>query len=140
MSENYLEIHLFWAGKGTCCNPVQGYYGPSISAISVVSGNIFEGQIFYKFFIVQEVLKIVIPFSDFEPSVTGIPPNPPSKKNNSGLIVGVVVSVGVVSIILICAILYLQRKASSVNEDEGNAYALHSVICKPSDCTTFYIK
>lgn len=42
VSENYLEIHLFWAGKGTCCNPIQGYYGPSISALSVVSGNIFE--------------------------------------------------------------------------------------------------
>ena len=39
VSENYLEIHLFWAGKGTCCIPVQGYYGPSISALSVVSGN-----------------------------------------------------------------------------------------------------
>ncbi|KAK2968129.1 hypothetical protein RJ640_001151 [Escallonia rubra] len=34
VSKNYLEIHLFWAGKGTCCIPVQGTYGPSISAIS----------------------------------------------------------------------------------------------------------
>ncbi|KAK4594663.1 hypothetical protein RGQ29_018381 [Quercus rubra] len=34
VSENYLEIHLFWAGKGTCCVPAQGTYGPSISAIS----------------------------------------------------------------------------------------------------------
>lgn len=41
VSENYLEIHLFWAGKGTCCVPVQGTYGPSISAISAVSGNRF---------------------------------------------------------------------------------------------------
>ncbi|XVF19056.1 hypothetical protein REPUB_Repub11eG0077500 [Reevesia pubescens] len=32
--ENYLEIHLFWAGKGTCCMPSRGTYGPSISAIS----------------------------------------------------------------------------------------------------------
>lgn len=37
--ENYIEIHLFWAGKGTCCIPYDGYYGPSISALSVVSGN-----------------------------------------------------------------------------------------------------
>ncbi|XWS18736.1 hypothetical protein CRYUN_Cryun32bG0070400 [Craigia yunnanensis] len=36
VTENYLEIHLFWAGKGTCCMPETGYYGPSISAISVV--------------------------------------------------------------------------------------------------------
>ncbi|GLT51805.1 hypothetical protein SLA2020_251870 [Shorea laevis] len=37
VSENHLEIHLLWAGKGTCCIPQAGYYGPSISAISVVS-------------------------------------------------------------------------------------------------------
>ena len=36
VTENHLEIHLFWAGKGTCCTPEQGYYGPSISAINVV--------------------------------------------------------------------------------------------------------
>ncbi|KMT10538.1 hypothetical protein BVRB_5g116620 [Beta vulgaris subsp. vulgaris] len=35
VTENYLEIHLFWAGKGTCCIPFQGTYGPSISALSV---------------------------------------------------------------------------------------------------------
>ncbi|CAH2061021.1 unnamed protein product, partial [Thlaspi arvense] len=34
VSENYLEIHLFWAGKGTCCIPFQGTYGPLVSAIS----------------------------------------------------------------------------------------------------------
>ncbi|KAF7849729.1 hypothetical protein BT93_L0343 [Corymbia citriodora subsp. variegata] len=33
--ENFVEIHLFWAGKGTCCVPSQGTYGPSISAIHV---------------------------------------------------------------------------------------------------------
>uniref|UniRef100_A0A0E0AS10 non-specific serine/threonine protein kinase n=1 Tax=Oryza glumipatula TaxID=40148 RepID=A0A0E0AS10_9ORYZ len=35
VSKNFLEIHLFWAGKGTCCIPIQGYYGPLISALSV---------------------------------------------------------------------------------------------------------
>jgi hypothetical protein len=42
VSENYLEIHLFWAGKGTCCTPVIGYYGPLISAIHVASGNVYD--------------------------------------------------------------------------------------------------
>ncbi|XVF39988.1 hypothetical protein PTKIN_Ptkin01aG0077300 [Pterospermum kingtungense] len=39
VTDNYLEIHLFWAGKGTCCfqESIPGNYGPSISAISVVS-------------------------------------------------------------------------------------------------------
>ncbi|KAI8539518.1 hypothetical protein RHMOL_Rhmol09G0189200 [Rhododendron molle] len=36
VSNNYLEIHLFWAGKGTCCIPDLGTYGPSISAIRAV--------------------------------------------------------------------------------------------------------
>lgn len=35
VTQNYLEIHLFWAGKGTCCIPEEGNYGPSISALSV---------------------------------------------------------------------------------------------------------
>lgn len=39
VSENYLEIHLFWAGKGTCCIPNQGVYGPLISAVSATPGN-----------------------------------------------------------------------------------------------------
>lgn len=40
VSQNYLEIHLFWAGKGTCCIPQQGSYGPIISAISVTPGKL----------------------------------------------------------------------------------------------------
>ncbi|KAF8408677.1 hypothetical protein HHK36_004740 [Tetracentron sinense] len=64
VSENYLEIHLLWAGKGTCCIPEQGYYGPSISAINVVS--------------------------DFQPTVRGLPPTTASrKKNKTGLIVSI---------------------------------------------------
>ncbi|CAA6669871.1 unnamed protein product [Spirodela intermedia] len=35
VTDNFLEVHFFWAGKGTCCIPTQGYYGPAISAISV---------------------------------------------------------------------------------------------------------
>ncbi|GLT51793.1 hypothetical protein SLA2020_251770 [Shorea laevis] len=40
VTENHLEIHLFWAGKGTRGMPTSslvGNYGPSISAINVVS-------------------------------------------------------------------------------------------------------
>lgn len=40
VSENFLEIHFYWAGKGTCCIPINGVYGPSISAISVTPGKI----------------------------------------------------------------------------------------------------
>lgn len=30
-----LEIHLYWAGKGTTAIPYRGVYGPLISAITV---------------------------------------------------------------------------------------------------------
>ncbi|KAK6932000.1 Protein kinase domain [Dillenia turbinata] len=36
VTQNYLEIHLFWGGKGTCCIPNEDHYGPLISALSVV--------------------------------------------------------------------------------------------------------
>ncbi|KAL4597660.1 hypothetical protein ACB092_11G004700 [Castanea dentata] len=67
VSENYLEIHLFWAGKGTCCVPARGTYGPSISAISATP--------------------------EFTPTVSNSPPS--SNKNRTGLIVGLIVGVGV---------------------------------------------
>lgn len=39
VSNNILDIHFFWAGKGTCCIP-NGYedYGPLVSAVHVYSG------------------------------------------------------------------------------------------------------
>ncbi|KAM3701037.1 hypothetical protein ACJW31_05G142900 [Castanea mollissima] len=92
MSENYLEIHLFCAGKGTCCIPVQGHYGPLISAIHVVS--------------------------DFVSNVTGIPPSNRGKKNRLGLIVGISVPLGIVSLIFIFAVFYMKRKPQHNNEDE----------------------
>ncbi|KAM4112467.1 hypothetical protein ACJW30_05G142200 [Castanea mollissima] len=92
VSENYLEIHLFWAGKGTCCIPVRGRYGPLISAIHVVS--------------------------DFVSNVTGIPPSNQGKKSRLGLIVGIAVPVGVVSLIFIFAVFYMKRKPQHNNEDE----------------------
>ncbi|KAG2689601.1 hypothetical protein I3760_09G146500 [Carya illinoinensis] len=92
VSENYLEVHLFWAGKGTCCIPVQGYYGPMISALRAVS--------------------------DFQPTVSGIPPRTSEGKNRTGLVVGIAVSVGVVSSILIVAVCFMKRKSDSNEEEE----------------------
>ncbi|CAN6683947.1 unnamed protein product [Malus baccata var. baccata] len=80
VSENYLEIHLFWAGKGTCCIPDDGDYGPLIAAVHAAS--------------------------DF------------TKKSKTGLIVGIVVPVGVASLLLIFAILYMRRKKSEKEDDE----------------------
>ncbi|KAL4179672.1 hypothetical protein AMTRI_Chr13g121250 [Amborella trichopoda] len=35
VTNNVLEIHFFWAGKGTCCIPFQGTYGPLVSAMRI---------------------------------------------------------------------------------------------------------
>nr|GLL46977.1 probable LRR receptor-like serine/threonine-protein kinase At1g56140 [Ipomoea trifida] len=35
VTNNVLDIHFFWAGKGTCCIPVQSTFGPIVSAIHV---------------------------------------------------------------------------------------------------------
>ncbi|XXG68675.1 hypothetical protein AAC387_Pa06g1706 [Persea americana] len=84
VSENHLEIHLFWAGKGTCCIPVQGTYGPSISAISVTP--------------------------DFTPTVSNRPPTTTSsKKNKTGLAVWIAVPVGVLCLISVFVILIVRR-------------------------------
>ncbi|KAK0596238.1 hypothetical protein LWI29_013994 [Acer saccharum] len=91
VSENYLEIHLFWAGKGTCCIPAQGTYGPSISAISAIP--------------------------NFIPSVSNIPPTSP-KKNRTGLIAGIVVGVGLLSLLSIIAILWIVRRRNRPRDDD----------------------
>ncbi|GMY38749.1 probable LRR receptor-like serine/threonine-protein kinase At1g56130 [Fagus crenata] len=92
VSENYLEIHLFWAGKGTCCIPEDGYYGPLISAIHVAS--------------------------DFVSTVPGILPSTPGEKSKLGLIVGIAVPIGVVTLILIFAVFYMKRRSLLHDEDE----------------------
>ena len=136
VSENYLEIHLFWAGKGTCCVPIQGYYGPLISAIHVVSGNVYD--MIYELIcdvfdmIIFCLLLIINTYSDFVSNVTGIPPSNRGKKSRLGLIVGIAVPVGVVSLIFIFAVFYMKRKPQHNNEDGKNITAVVVVPVKYS--------
>ncbi|KAH7545624.1 hypothetical protein FEM48_Zijuj01G0113200 [Ziziphus jujuba var. spinosa] len=75
VTENYLDIHLFWAGKGTCCIPSQGYYGPLISTVRAAP--------------------------DFTPTVSGLPPTiVKGRKNRTGLVVGIAVPVGILGFML----------------------------------------
>eukprot|EP00257_Ricinus_communis_P020286 XP_015579484.1 probable LRR receptor-like serine/threonine-protein kinase At1g56140 isoform X1 [Ricinus communis] len=90
VTENHLEIHLFWAGMGTCCTPIQGNYGPIISAVNVVPA--------------------------FRPTVSGIPPNT-RKKSSTELIVGIAVSAGVLTFILIFVMFYVKVKAGKLDEE-----------------------
>ncbi|KFK35535.1 hypothetical protein AALP_AA4G003200 [Arabis alpina] len=90
VSENYLEIHLFWAGKGTCCIPIQGAYGPIISAVSAKP--------------------------DFTPTVSN---RPPSKgKNRTGAIVGVIVGIGLLSIFAGVVIFIIRKRRKQYTDDE----------------------
>ncbi|KAJ0081516.1 hypothetical protein Patl1_11700 [Pistacia atlantica] len=85
VSDNHLEIHLFWAGKGTCCVPAAGSYGPLISALSVTPG--------------------FPPTVDIEQTV-----NIERKKNQTGLIVGIAVTLAILGFILIFLVFYTRMK------------------------------
>ncbi|XP_020082371.1 probable LRR receptor-like serine/threonine-protein kinase At1g53430 [Ananas comosus] len=43
VTDNTLEIHFYWAGKGTTAIPERGVYGPLISAISVTRSHHHKG-------------------------------------------------------------------------------------------------
>ncbi|KAL3503739.1 hypothetical protein ACH5RR_038188 [Cinchona calisaya] len=93
VSENYLEVHLFWAGKGTCCVPNQGAYGPFISAISATP--------------------------DFKPSVNNIPPTRKDKK--TGLILGIVLPIGIAIFLAVFSVSYFiqrRRRQQAFQEEE----------------------
>ncbi|XP_062115773.1 probable LRR receptor-like serine/threonine-protein kinase At1g56140 isoform X3 [Humulus lupulus] len=91
VSQNFLEVHLFWAGKGTCCIPAQGTYGPSIAAISATP--------------------------NFTPTVSN--KSPSTKKNHTGLIVGIVVGFAVLSVLCVLVAIYIaqRRKRAQMNEE-----------------------
>ncbi|EFH70820.1 leucine-rich repeat family protein [Arabidopsis lyrata subsp. lyrata] len=90
VSENHLEVHLFWAGKGTCCIPIQGAYGPLISAVSATP--------------------------DFTPTVANRPPS--KEKNMTGTIVGVIVAVGLLSILAGVVIFIILKSRKPYTDDE----------------------
>lgn len=39
VTNTVMDIHFYWAGKGTCCIPFQSTFGPLVSAIHVSSGS-----------------------------------------------------------------------------------------------------
>ncbi|XP_033128670.1 probable LRR receptor-like serine/threonine-protein kinase At1g56140 [Brassica rapa] len=89
VSENYLEIHLFWAGKGTAGVPIMGTYGPLITSVSAKP--------------------------DFRPTVGNMPPS--KEKYSTGTIVGVIVGLGLVSIIAGVAIFMIRKRNKRYTDD-----------------------
>ncbi|XP_040382722.1 probable LRR receptor-like serine/threonine-protein kinase At1g56130 isoform X2 [Oryza brachyantha] len=93
VSKNFLEIHLFWAGKGTCCIPSQGYYGPMISALSVTP--------------------------NFIPTVrNGVP----KKKSKAGTIAGAVIGASFFGLALVVGIFMLLRKRRRTAQQKEELY------------------
>ncbi|KAK1304501.1 putative LRR receptor-like serine/threonine-protein kinase [Acorus calamus] len=93
---NFLEIHLFWAGKGTCCIPYQGLHGPMISAISASP-------------------------QDFKGTVSNVPPTTPStKKAKTSLVIGIIVPIGILALVLLFGVFMWRRKQRRLRtaEDE----------------------
>ncbi|PQQ00321.1 uncharacterized protein Pyn_14583 [Prunus yedoensis var. nudiflora] len=91
VSENYLDIHLFWAGKGTCCIPEQGDYGPLISAVHAAS--------------------------DFTPTVSAST-NYSRKEEQDWVDSWYCSPCWAVSLLLLFAVLYMRRKKSEKDDDE----------------------
>ncbi|CAA7394172.1 unnamed protein product [Spirodela intermedia] len=96
VTSNFLEVHLFWSGRGTCCIPRQGYYGPAISAISLS------------------------PF-DFEPTVSNRPLGSTSRKNKYKILIGGTVGgAAVVFFLLLFGCLkwvQIRRRKSTLQDD-----------------------
>ncbi|KAJ4963429.1 hypothetical protein NE237_023368 [Protea cynaroides] len=95
--ENFLEVHLFWAGKGTCCITKQGTHGPSISAISAVP--------------------------NFVPTLSNTPRTLTStRKTSTSLVVGIVVAVGVVCFLFVLVVYYILQRRKGLKSDEDEEF------------------
>ncbi|XP_019710848.1 probable LRR receptor-like serine/threonine-protein kinase At1g56130 isoform X2 [Elaeis guineensis] len=112
VTNNFLDIHFFWSGKGTCCVPTQGYYGSSISAISVY------------------------PF-DFTPTVSNKPPSTDSTNKKTGLVAGIAagaVALGLFTLLVI--LIYRQRRRLGKDDDED----LLEISARPDTFTYMELK
>ncbi|KAL0407100.1 UNVERIFIED_CONTAM: putative LRR receptor-like serine/threonine-protein kinase [Sesamum latifolium] len=95
VSENYIDIHFFWAGKGTCCSNFNGTYGPLVSAISATSDSRAA---------VSENL-------------------PGGNKNRTGLIVGITVAVAAAILLSLAATYYVFRKRKMQKQFEDEVFS-----------------
>ena len=118
VSENYLEIHLFWAGKGSFTVPVLGTFGPLISAVSAKPGITISVEFFFSVSsLVPKFLHIVV-FSDFTPTVGNRPPT--KEKHKTGLVVGAIVGLGLLGIFAGAGMFIIRKSRKRYTDDEGN--------------------
>ena len=97
VSGSTLEIHFYWAGKGTTSIPVKGVYGPLISAIEVTPSKFFLQFRISTFFVINLHVRNSSPFVDFEVG--------------RGLSVGAIVGIVLAScVILVLILVFLRMK------------------------------
>ncbi|XP_062226737.1 probable LRR receptor-like serine/threonine-protein kinase At1g56130 [Phragmites australis] len=96
VTRNFLEIHLFWAGKGTCCIPSQGYYGPAISALSATP--------------------------NFKPTVRSAAQKKSSGK--TGVVVGVVVGATVLGLLALAGLCMWRQKRRKLSLEQQELYSI----------------
>uniref|UniRef100_A0A0D9WEG8 non-specific serine/threonine protein kinase n=1 Tax=Leersia perrieri TaxID=77586 RepID=A0A0D9WEG8_9ORYZ len=95
VSKNFLEIHLFWAGKGTCCVPIQGYYGPMVSALSVTP--------------------------NFTPTVrNGVP----KRRSKAGVIAGISIGALILGLVALFGIFMIVKKRRTIAQQKEELYNL----------------
>nr|AAT73676.1 putative receptor-like serine/threonine kinase (RFK1) [Oryza sativa Japonica Group] len=109
--KNFLEIHLFWAGKGTSGIPTQGYYGPMISALSVTPSK----QTCYINFNVGYI------GSNFTPTVrNGVP----KKGSKAGEIAGILTGASVLGLAGLFGIFMWIKKRRTMAKQKEELYNL----------------
>ncbi|KAJ1272795.1 hypothetical protein BS78_06G228900 [Paspalum vaginatum] len=96
VTRNFLDIHLFWAGKGTCCIPSQGYYGPAISALSATP--------------------------NFTPTVRTAAQTKSSSK--TGVIVGVLVGAAVLGLVALVGLCMWRQKRRKLSLEQQELYSI----------------
>ncbi|RCV35413.1 hypothetical protein SETIT_7G237800v2 [Setaria italica] len=96
VTRNFLEIHLFWAGKGTCCIPSQGYYGPAISALSATP--------------------------NFKPTVRSAAQK--NSSNKTGIVVGVVIGAAVLVLVALAGLCMWRQKRRKLALEQQELYSI----------------
>lgn len=95
---NTLEIHLYWAGRGTTAIPERGFYGPSISAITVTPSKITKLCFPFFFFCYICSNSLMFFLLDFTPA-TG------EHRLSTGAIIGIVftslATLGIISVVVL---------------------------------------
>ncbi|XP_057853910.2 probable LRR receptor-like serine/threonine-protein kinase At1g56130 isoform X3 [Cryptomeria japonica] len=108
VTENFLEIHFFWTGRGTCWSLNQGLCRPLISAISVTP--------------------------EFTPTVSDLPlSNSSHKKIKTGAVIGILFAGMVAVLTCLAFIIFWRRRARKSLEARGREQeALEGIQTKPN--------